>query len=149
MKIKEERQGKLRRFKQALVQAARGLWNAAPLILGTISLIALINTIIPKTFYSKVFTGNPMLDPLIGSVVGSISAGSPIISYILAGEFAKQGVSLLAITAFIVAWVTVGIVQLPAESAILGKKFAITRNVLSFVFSIAIAVVLVALLNLI
>lgn len=149
MEIKKKEQNKFKEFKQALFQAARGLWNASPLIIGTILLVSLISTLIPKVWYSKIFTGNSFIDSFLGSLAGSVSAGSPIISYIIAGELSKQGVGLVAITAFIVAWVTVGVVQLPAESAILGKKFAITRNLLSFLFSIIIAIVLVSILNII
>ncbi len=59
------------------------------------------------------------------------------------------GVSLFAVTAFITSWVTVGLVQLPAEIAALGKKFALVRNVLSFITSIAIAILAVGTYNLI
>ena len=83
------------------------------------------------------------MDPFIGGAIGSILAGNPIESYVLGGEFIKQGVSLMAVTAFLVAWVTVGIVQLPAESLILGKKFAVARNILSFLFSIMVALITV------
>jgi hypothetical protein len=44
------------------------------------------------------------------------------------------------VTAFIAAWVTVGVIQLPAEAAILGKRFALTRNALSFIFAIIVAI---------
>ncbi|OYT31107.1 hypothetical protein B6U93_04115, partial [Candidatus Woesearchaeota archaeon ex4484_78] len=90
----------------------------------------------------------PILDPLIGSSLGSVLAGNPITSYIVSGELLKQGVSLVAVTSFIVAWVTVGIVQLPAESLLLGKKFAIVRNITSFIFSIVVAIITVAMVNL-
>ncbi|MCK5027534.1 MAG: hypothetical protein KAS07_03885, partial [Candidatus Pacebacteria bacterium] len=70
-------------------------------------------------------------------------------SYILAGEFLAQGVSKLAATAFILTWVTVGLIQLPVESLVFGKKFAIARNVASFVTAIVIAVLTVATLSLI
>jgi hypothetical protein len=39
-----------------------------------------------------------------------------------------------------VAWVTVGIVQFPAEAGILGKRFAITRNTLSFILAIGVSI---------
>ncbi|MBN2421926.1 hypothetical protein JXB41_01755 [Candidatus Woesearchaeota archaeon] len=120
-----------------------------PVIAGVILLIGLVNTLIPKSFYTELFRGNFFLDPLIGSVMGSILAGSPITSYVLGGELLNQGVTLIAVTAFIVSWVTVGFVQLPAESMILGKKFAITRNVLSFVFAIVVAIITVGILNVI
>ena len=59
-----------------------------------------------------------------------------------------EGISLYAVTAFIVAWVTVGMIQLPAEAAILGKRFAILRNFLSFLLSIAVAITAVITLRL-
>jgi len=46
-------------------------------------------------------------------------------SYIIGGKLRQRGVSMLAITALIVARVTVGIIQLLAEAFMLGKRFAI------------------------
>ena len=60
----------------------------------------------------------------------------------------QQGVSLAAVTAFLVAWVTVGMIQLPAESMILGKKFAILRNVSAFFLSLIVAFITVLLFEL-
>ncbi len=137
----------MKRFKPAVFSAAKMFWKASPLILGTILLVSFLVTVIPQSFYLKIFTRNIFLDSFIGSLIGSISAGNPLISYILGGELLKIGVGLIAVTAFLVAWVTVGIVQLPAESMILGKKFAIIRNVLSFIFAIIVAVLTVLLLG--
>ena len=134
-------------FKQSVVKAAKGLWMAFPMILGTILLISLISVLVPKSFYFSVFSKNSFLDSFIGSLVGSISAGNPITSYIFGGEMLKQGVGLIAVTAFLVSWVTVGIIQLPAESAILGKKFAILRNISAFILSIIVAILTVLILE--
>jgi len=112
-----------------------------------ILLISLIAASIPRIFYAAVFRNNPLLDSIIGSVIGSISTGPPITSYILGGEFLKAGVSLVAVTAFMVAWVTVGVIQLPAESIMLGIRFAIIRNVTSFIFSILVAIITVLLFH--
>ena len=136
------------KFGEAVYKAGKGLWRAFPMILGTILLVSLIATLIPKSFYAKIFQGD-IIDLLIGSIIGSISAGNPITSYILGGEFLKQGISLLAVTSFIVAWVTVGIIQLPAESAILGKKFALLRNLTAFLLSMIVALITILILNLI
>jgi len=138
-----------RNFREAVIKSARALWKATPILLGIIMLIGLVNAIIPKEVYSTIFSGNYLLDPIIGSAIGSILAGSPITSYVIGGELLKQGVSLVAIVAFLVAWVTVGLVQLPAESLMLGKKFAIIRNLLSFLFSIFVAIVTVIVLSMV
>jgi len=45
-----------------------------------------------------------------------------------------------------VAWVTVGVIQLPVESATLGKKFALSRNITAFVLSVMVAVITILIL---
>jgi len=134
---------------QAIYKTAKGLWKAFPLILGTILLVSLFSTIASPKLYTKIFTKNPILNSFIGSAIGSISAGNPIISYIFGGELLKQGISLIAVTAFLVAWVTVGVIQLPAESMLLGKKFAVIRNLTAFLLAIITAIITISILNLI
>jgi len=131
----------------AIVKVARGLWKSFPMILGTILLVSLISVLVPGSFYVSVFSKNVFLDSLIGSLIGSISAGSPITSYIFGGEMLSQGVGLIAVTAFLVSWVTVGVIQLPAESAILGKRFALLRNFTAFVLAIVVAIITVLILG--
>ncbi|KPJ74440.1 hypothetical protein AMJ52_00595 [candidate division TA06 bacterium DG_78] len=130
-------------LKQSAFKTLKSFSKIVPLIFGMILLISLISNLIPKSFYSNIFRDNFLFDAILGSVIGSISTGPPITSYILGGEFLKEGVSLIAVTAFMVAWVTVGIIQFPAESIILGMKFAITRNITSFIFSIVVAIITV------
>ena len=93
-------------------------------------------------YYTKIFTGNWLLDPLVGTVVGSISVGVPVASYVIGVELLKQGVTLLAVTAFIFSWTTVGVMLMPLEVKSLGKKFTFVRNGLNFTFSIVIAMCL-------
>ena len=130
----------MNKLKDAIIKSSKSLWQTLPMLIGMILLVSLANTLIPKTFYSTVFRNNIFLDPFIGGFVGSILAGSPVTSYIIGGELLKQGISLVAVTAFLVAWVTVGMVQMPAESIMLGKKFAIVRNITAFLFSIIVAI---------
>jgi len=108
-------------------------------LLSVLLAIALFMTAIPKDFYNKIFTGNDYLDSITGALFGSIAAGNPVNSYVIGGELLEQGVGLAAVTAFILSWVTVGILQMPAEMLMLGKKFALLRNLFSFISAIIIA----------
>jgi len=135
-------------FAKNLIKTGKSLLKSIPIILGTVLLVSL-TSLIPQSFYLSIFNKNIVLDSIMGSIIGSVSLGTPIVSYILGGELLKQGVSLLAVTSFLISWVTVGIVQLPAESMMLSKKFAIIRNVLSFISSIIIAIITVLIYNLI
>lgn len=125
--------------KNSFLKTAKSFKNFLPVIFGVLLLVSLLVTLIPKSFYSKLFTGNMATDSLLGAVLGSISTGNPLISYMIGGELLAEGVSLIAITAFILTWISVGVVQLPAEIKALGKRFAITRNLLSFLTAIIVA----------
>jgi hypothetical protein len=120
-----------------------------PIMIGVVLLIGLFNAFVSREALASVFSGGVALDSLWGACFGSILAGNPISSYIIGGELLEQGVSLFAVTALIVAWVTVGVVQIPAEMSALGARFALVRNAVCFVFAILVAIITVLILNLI
>ena len=139
--------------KSTLVHAtrssARQFATLLPILVGVVLLIGLFNTFVSKDFLASIFSGNMALDTLWGACFGSILAGNPVNSYVIGGALLKYDISLFAVTALIVTWVTVGLVQLPAEIAALGRSFALLRNGLSFILSIPIAIITVVILNLI
>jgi predicted Fe-Mo cluster-binding NifX family protein len=132
---------------QALKSSTRQFANLLPIFMAVILSIGLFSTFISEGILSSFLSGKPGIDTLLGACLGSIFAGNPINSYVIGGELLEYGVSLFAVTAFITAWVTVGLIQLPAEIVSLGKKFALVRNAVSFVMSLAIAILTVTLLN--
>jgi len=131
----------------ALKSTGKQFANLLPIFVGVILLVGLFNTFLSKEFLSSIFSANALLDTLFGTGFGSILASNPINSYVIGGQLLEQEVSLFAVTAFIAAWVTIGLVQLPAEMAALGKKFAIVRNALSFALCMAISFLTVATYN--
>ena len=142
-----EKKIKVHRFQSAVRKAAKSLLSSIPVLLGVIGVIGLIKSLVPISAYSVLFGRHWFIDSVTGALLGSILAGNPITSYVIGGEMSKQGISFMAITSFIVAWVTVGIVQLPAEILLLGKRFAITRTLVSFIFAILISMITVATLR--
>jgi len=127
------------RLTRSLKKTARTFVNLLPIIIGMLLLTSLASTLFPERISAGLFGGSDARDALIGASVGSVAAGHPLASYLLGGELLESGVSLVAVTAFIVSWVTVGIVQLPAEVLMLGARFAIYRNVICFFSAVAIA----------
>lgn len=126
--------------KEAALKTRNAFKKSIPILVGVLLFITLAIEAIPKSFYEKVFTGNQLLDPFLGAIFGSVATGNPLNSYIIGGELTVQGVSLIAVVAFILSWVTVGVIQLPAESLMLGRKFAIYRNIFAFLTAIVVAV---------
>jgi hypothetical protein len=127
------------RLSSSAIKAGKSLFNALPVVAGMLLATSLAIKLFPAKQAAAWFGRWEILDALIGAGLGSIAAGNPIASYLLGGELLAAGVSLLAVTALIVSWVSVGFVQLPAEMLLLGKRFAIYRNLSSFVLAIIAA----------
>lgn len=126
-------------LKENFRKTIRTFINVLPIIVGMILVTSLVVTVFEEQISSGVFGNGDILDTLLGASIGSIATGHPLASYLLGGEMLRGGVGLIAVTALLVTWVTVGIVQLPAEALMLGMRFAVYRNIISFTAAIIIA----------
>ena len=138
---------KIMPFKQSMINAAGMIYSIIPMILAIVGLVGFFDAFISTEMIRSLFTGSKLSDTFISTLVGSISLGQPVVSYIVGGELSESGVSLYAITAFILSFVTLGIVQLPLEYSLFGLRFTLIRNLLSFLFAIIIAIVTVYLVG--
>lgn len=137
------------KLKQSGKKTLKSFVNILPIVFGMLLLTSLVVSAFPEQISTNIFGKNSLLDALLGATFGGVAAGHPLVSYVLGGELLNSGASLFAVTALIVSWVTVGVVQLPAEALMLGKRFAIYRNLLCFLFAIAIALLTVYTLQLV
>ncbi len=118
-----------------------------PILVGVLLLASMVVQLIPGLMRSGLFGHSLWEDTLVAALVGSIATAQPIVSYVFGGELLKAGVDLLAVTALIVTWVTVGIVPLPAEATALGRRFALWRNLWAFVAALLISALTVGCLH--
>ncbi len=126
-------------FLLVLGKSSRSFLAMTPLLLGVMGLVGLFQVLVTPEMLASLFQDNPLLDTVIGTLSGAISAGNPIVSYLIGGELVEQGISLYAVSAFILSWVTLGLIQLPAEVEVFGGRFTLYRNILSLVFTMLIA----------
>ena len=127
------------RIKQAFFSTFKSLYAMMPMLFAVIGLIGLFQAAVTPQMLHSLFSGSPLQDTIIGTAIGAVSVGQPFFSYIIGGELLKEGISLYAVTAFILAWVTLGVMQLPLEWAVFGGRFTVTRNLLGFIFALLIA----------
>jgi len=135
----EEKAKQKASFLRLVKRSAMGFASMLPMILGVVGLVGLFQALLTPEVLRSFFTGNIYYDTLIGTLVGGIAAGQAMVSYIIGGELLKDGISMYAVSAFILSWVTLGVVQLPLEVEVLGLRFTIWRNILAFVFTIIVA----------
>lgn len=136
-----------RSFRRAVSDASRQFRNLLPVMAGVVLLMGFASVFLPARILTGLFSGDAAWDSFLGACAGSLFAGNPANSYLIGREMLDQGISLVAVTAFMSAWVGVGLVQLPAEIAALGWKFAVLRNLCCFGLSIGMAVAVTSLLS--
>lgn len=132
------------RMKGSAARTANAVRGILPVLLGVLLLASMLAQLIPKLIDSGVFGHTRWLDTLVASILGSLSTAQPIVSYVFGGELLKSGIDLLAVTALIVTWVTVGVIPLPAEAVALGWRFALWRNLWAFVAALLVSVLTIA-----
>jgi uncharacterized membrane protein YraQ (UPF0718 family) len=133
------------KVRQVVRRTAVSFARTFPIVLGVLGLASLLTAAVPPQSIAGLLPMEGIFGPLLGAIVGSVAAGHPVTSYVLAGELTSAGAGLATVTALIVSWVTVGIVHLPAEAAILGVRFALWRNAICFILAIVMAYVVAAL----
>ena len=125
--------------KKSLLIALKTLGKIAPSILSVILLIGIMYGL----FSDKIALFFGQESGVIGFVTialfGSVIHMPALLAFPLAGSFLSEGASISAVAAFITTLTMIGIVTLPLEIKTMGKKFAIYRNLISFVLALIIA----------
>ena len=126
-------------FNQSFKNALKMFTTIAPILLAVVGLVGLFKTYVTPEMIQSLFTGETLHDTFIGTITGTISVGQIFVSYIIGGELVAGGISLYAVTAFILSFVTLGMIQLPLEYSLFGIRFTVIRNLLSFLFAMLIS----------
>lgn len=121
-------------------KALKTMRKIAPMLTAVVLLVGWFQSVVTPQWLHSLFSGDPISDTAVGVAAGAVSVGQPFLSYILAGELLKEGISYYAVTAFILSWVTLGIIQLPMEWEIFGGRFTLVRNGLSLLFAVLVSV---------
>lgn len=126
-------------LKQAFKKAFISFISMTPMLLGVVGLVGLMQVYITPDMLSRFFGYGSILDILAGTFAGAISMGQGMISYVVADGLKEQGVSIYALSAFILSWVTLGFVQIPAEVSVFGVRFTLYRNILTLISTVLVA----------
>ena len=129
--------------KRALTMALQMGKGMAASILSIIFAIGFILTLLPPTEIAAFLSGqSDMLATVGGALLGTITLVPAFIAFPLVGTLVNAGVSVVPSVAFLTTLTMVGVVTFPLEKKAFGVKFTAIRNGLSFLFAIAIALVM-------
>ncbi len=125
--------------KKTLLSLKRA-WNmftaVLPQFISVLLLVGLILAVLqPETIQNILGTQSGFLGMLISALVGAVTLIPVLIAFPLVSELLKNGAGIAQMAVFIAALTTVGFVTLPLEIQYLGKKVAVLRNLLFFLFA--------------
>ena len=124
----------------AMKKSTGMMGNMMAQIVGIIFIIGLILTFIPpETIKSVMGSSQTFLSTIVGAIAGSITLIPAFVAFPLVGSLVDAGASIVPAVAFLTTLTMVGIVTFPLERKEFGTKFALTRNALSFLFAVIIA----------
>jgi predicted Fe-Mo cluster-binding NifX family protein len=129
----------------AVGKAARQLFSIVPVLIGVVLLIGLFHSFVSRDLLLTIFSGEVIQDTICGACIGSVLSGNPVNSYVVGQTLLNMGVSLFGAAALMLTWVNVGLLQLPAEMASLGTRFAVFRTIAAFLMAIVVSILTVIL----
>jgi len=133
---------------QALKKAWKSFENILPQFLSILLIIGFVLSVLNANQISQLIgQESGWIGVFIASIIGSITLIPGFIAFPLASALLKNGAGYMQIGAFISTLMMVGIVTIPLEIKFFGKKAAILRNSLAFVFSLFVALMLGVLLK--
>ncbi|MFB6290699.1 MAG: permease [Candidatus Bipolaricaulia bacterium] len=128
---------------QALKVAGKFFLKMLPMVLIIVVIVGLLLGFVPPEGIEKFFgSQSGILGALIIGGAGAILHIPSLIAFPLAGSLVDSGASITSAAAFITTLTMIGTVYLPVEIKILGKKFALLRNGLSFLVAIVISLLM-------
>ena len=106
-----------------------------------------VAVVTPKTIQCIIGNESGLWGMLIASLLGAITLVPVLVAFPIAAELLKNGAGIAQIAVFISTLIMVGFVTLPMEIKYLGKKVAVLRNVLAYLFAFVTAFLIGAVLT--
>ena len=128
--------------KKALKKAWKSFENILPELLVIMILIGVLLAVVDHELISSLLgESSGWFGVILASIIGAITLIPGFVAFPTAALLLKGGAGYMQIAAFVSTLMMVGIVTLPVEVKYFGKKISYTRNVLAFMFSFIVAIV--------
>lgn len=112
-------------------------------IIAIILLIGLVITIIPpQKIEMALGSSDNFIATVLAALAGSVTLIPAFVAFPLVGSLMDVGASIVPSVAFLTTLTMVGIVTFPLEKKEFGMRFAISRNIMSFIAALLIAFVM-------
>ncbi len=132
----------------ALHKSWRSFENILPQFLTVLMMIGIMLSVLsPETISLLLGKDSGWYGVASASVIGSVTLIPGFIAFPLASALHKSGAGYTQIAAFVSTLMMVGVITIPMEIKFFGRKNAVLRNSLAFIFAVTAAVIIGAVLE--
>ena len=129
--------------KQAFIKAWKAFENILPQFISIMVIIGVSLTLLdPETISHIIGAESGWLGVALAAVIGAVTLMPGFVAFPTAALLLAGGAGYMQIGAFVSSLMMVGMVTLPMEFKVFGKKVALLRNAFAFVFAFAVAFVI-------
>lgn len=126
--------------KKAVLKAWKSLENILPQFLAIIIIVGITLALLkPETISRVIGSKSGFFGIVISAFIGSIVMMPTFVAFSTGDMLLKNGAGLAQVAALVSTLTLIGIVTIPLEIKYIGKKAAIYRNILAFLFSFIVA----------
>lgn len=131
----------------SLQVAGRSLRKLIPLLIAVFGMVGLFQVFLsPQQVEQALGASNGWMALFLGGALGAVSIGPPLAAYPLAGSMLDAGAWPPAVAAFVICWISIGIITLPFEASVFSLRYALLRNGIGFIVALLIGSLLGVLL---
>lgn len=132
-----------KKTKMALKKAWKAFENILPEFLVVIILVGFLLAILnPETISKIIGAESGWFGVILAGIIGSVTLIPGFVAFPTAAILLENGAGYMQIAAFVSTLMMVGIVTLPVEIKYFGKKISVMRNILAFLFSFIVAIII-------
>lgn len=127
----------------ALKKAWKSFENILPQVLSLLVIVGILLAIVNTDVISQLIgKSSGWFGVLLAGSVGAITLIPPYVAFPTAALLVEAGAGYMQIGAFISTLMMVGLVTIPVETKFFGKKLTLLRNLLAFIFSFFVAIII-------
>ncbi len=137
-----------KKTKMALMKAWKAFENIMPALLGVLTLIGLVLTVLsPKVITAVLGQNTGIWGMILTSLIGAITLIPAFVAFPMAASLLTGGAGIMQIAVFVSTLTMVGTVTAPLEAKYFGWKVTVLRNGFAYLFSFIAAIIIGAVLR--
>ena len=132
-----------KKTKIALMKAWKAFENIMPALLGVLTLIGLVLTVLsPKVITAVLGQNTGIWGMILTSLIGAITLIPAFVAFPMAASLLTGGAGIMQIAVFVSTLTMVGTVTAPLEAKYFGWKLTVLRNGFAYLFSFIAAIII-------